>query len=155
MTESPHAPARIASFSSVLAVFGSSVATAALVGRRRGVQLPERFPTRDLVLGGLATFKFARILTKDAVTTPLRAPFTEFEENTGAGEVNERPKEGHPLHTIGDLLTCPFCMAPWIASGYVAALAFSPRLARTWAAVFSMVAVSDSLQFGYDALRQV
>jgi hypothetical protein len=155
MADSPREPDRIASFAAVLGVFASGIGAATLYGRVTGRQLPERVAPLDVALGALATFKFTRMIAKDAVTTPLRAPFTQFEENTGAGEVMESPKPGHPQHTIGDLLSCPFCLAPWVSTSYVATLALAPRLARAWAAAFSVVAVSDSLQFGYDQLKEL
>lgn len=155
MSDSPREPDRIASFAGVLGVFASSVGAVALYGRTTGKQLPDRVPLLDVLLGGLATFKFTRMLAKDAVTTPIRAPFTQFEDNAGAGEVMESPKPGHPRHTIGDLISCPFCLAPWVSTTYVAALALSPRLARAWAATFSMVALSDTMQFGYDQLKEL
>jgi hypothetical protein len=55
---------------------------------------------------------------------------------------------------VGELVTCPFCLAPWIATGYVATLTFAPRLARAWAAVFAMVGGADFLQHAYAAVRQ-
>ena len=56
-------------------------------------------------------------------------------------------------HTIGELLTCPFCMDVWIGTAYVGALQVAPRAARTWAAVFAVTAVSDFLQHAYARLR--
>lgn len=155
MADSPREPDRIASFAAVLGVFATGVSATALYGRVTGKKLPERVPPLDVVLGAVATFKFTRMIAKDAVTTPLRAPFTQFEENIGAGEVMESPKPGHPQHTIGDLLSCPFCLAPWVSTSYVATLALAPRLARAWAAVFTVVGLSDSLQFGYDQLKEL
>lgn len=155
MSESPRSPGRMAGFATALGVFSTGVTATALFGRLTGRQLPDRIVPLDIGLGGLATFKFARMLAKDAVTTPIRAPFTEFEDNAGAGEVMETPKPGHPRHTIGDLISCPFCLAPWVSTSYVAALALSPRLARAWAATFSIVALSDTLQFGYDQLKEL
>ncbi|HEY6934918.1 MAG TPA: DUF1360 domain-containing protein [Marmoricola sp.] len=154
MADSPREPGRIAGFASALGVFMTGVGLTALYGRSAGRRLPDRVAPADIALGGLATFKFARMLAKDAVTTPIRAPFTEFEENAGAGEVMETPKPGHAQHTIGDLLSCPFCLAPWVATAYVAALTLAPRQARAWAATFSVVALSDTLQFGYDRLKE-
>jgi hypothetical protein len=144
---------RIAGYLGALAVFTAGTVGTAVVGKLRGHSLPESFDPLDLAIGGVATFKFARLVSKDAVTTPLRAPFTEYEGDAGAGELNEKPRPGHPQHTIGELVTCPFCLAPWIATGYVAGLSLSPRLARTWAAVFSVVAASDTLQFAYARIR--
>ena len=151
MTDDTHD--RIPGYLGALTAFGASVLTVTLAGRVRGAELPERFGIADLALGAVATHKFTRILAKDAVTTPIRAPFTEFEKPLGSGEVQDRPRHGHPQHAIGELLTCPFCLAPWTATAYVAGLAVAPRAARTWAAVFAIVGGSDALQHLYGRLR--
>jgi len=124
-----------------------------LAGRARGQRLPERYELADIALGGLATHKFARLLGKASVTSPIRAPFTEFEEPAGSAEHVESARGGSVRHTIGELLTCPFCLGHWVGTGYVAGLALAPRQARTWAAVFAVSAVSDGLQHVYDRLR--
>ena len=68
-------------------VFGTAISMAA---SRRG--LPERVGIADVLLFGVATHKIGRIVTKDWVTSPLRAPFTEYQESTGGGEVTERSR---------------------------------------------------------------
>jgi hypothetical protein len=143
---------RIPGYVGALALFGTTAlaAGAAIVGR--STLPPESFRSRDLVLGALATQKFTRIVARDSVTTPLRAPFTEFEKSTGSAEVQDRPRDGH-LHTVGELLTCPFCLAPWTATAYVTALALAPRAARAWAAVFAVVGGADALQQVYARVR--
>jgi hypothetical protein len=151
MSESPRE--RIPSYLGAMTVYTAGWAAVAGALRVTGRQLPERYDVTDLVLGGLATHKLTRIITKDGVTTPLRAPFTVFEGEAGDAEVNERPREEHPLHTIGELVTCPFCLAPWVGSVYVAGLVFAPRVARTGAALFSVVAASDFLQQAYARVR--
>jgi hypothetical protein len=55
-------------------------------------------------------------------------------------------------HTVGELLTCPFCLAVWIGTAYVAGLGVAPRAARAWAAVFAVTGVSDFLQHAYARL---
>jgi hypothetical protein len=87
------------------------------------------------------------------VTSPLRAPFTKFEAAAGAAEHVERPRGSHLRHTIGELLTCPFCMDVWVGTAYVAGLAVAPRVTRAWAAVFGVVGVADALQHAYARLR--
>jgi len=144
---------RIPGYLGAMTVFATSVLATVTAGRAAGQELPDGFRTRDLVLGAVATQKFTRIITKDAVTTPLRAPFTEFEKPLGSAEVQDRPRREHPQHTIGELLTCPFCLAPWTATAYVAALAMAPRAARAWAAVFTVVGGADALQHVYARLR--
>jgi hypothetical protein len=151
MGDDPHE--RVGQYLSALTVFGTSVLAATLAGRARGQELPDQFRAADLVLGAVATQKFSRILAKDAVTTPIRAPFTEFDKPLGSGEVAEHPRAGHPHHAFGELLTCPFCLAPWIATAYVGALTFAPRAARAWAAVFAVVGGSDALQHVYARIR--
>jgi hypothetical protein len=153
MTDSPREPAHVVGYLGTLSAFATGVTALAVGGRLTGRSLPERYDVTDLLLGGVATYKFARMVSKDAVTTPIRAPFTRFKENAGSAEVNEEPRQGHPVHTIGELLTCPFCLAPWIGTGYVAALTLSPGVARTWAAVFSIVGLSDTFQHLYARVR--
>lgn len=143
----------MAGYLGTLSLYGVTMATAAAVGRARGRTLPPAYDVQDLLLGALATHKFTRLLSKDGVTTPLRAPFTEFEANTGSAEVHETPREGHLTHVAGELLTCPFCLAPWVATTYVAGLGLSPRLARAWASVFALVGASDWLQHAYALVR--
>jgi hypothetical protein len=153
-TDSPHQHYRLAGYVATMSAFGSLAAGAAAIGRARGRELPASYAVQDLLLGAVATHKFARLLTKDGVTTPLRAPFTRFEGNAGSAEVNESPRPEPARHVIGELLSCPFCVAPWIATGYVATLAISPRLARAWAAVFGIVGGSDFLQHAYGRIRE-
>jgi hypothetical protein len=135
-----------------MGVYASGVAATALLGRRTGRSLPEAYAVQDLLVGVLATHKFARIVTKEGITTPVRAPFTDYEDNAGSAEVNESPKHD-ARHSFGELLTCPFCMAPWVATGYVAGLALNPRLARAWASTFAIVGGSDFLQHAYAQVR--
>ena len=144
---------RIPGYLGAMTAFGASILVTALAGRARGKQLPDSFGAGDLLLGAVATHKFTRILSKDAIATPIRAPFTEFEKPLGSGEVEDKPKDDHGLHTVGELLTCPFCLAPWTATAYVAGLALAPRAARAWAAVFAVVGGSDALQQVYGRLR--
>lgn len=137
-----------------LAAFGLAVVALAVGGRARGGTLPERYDVRDVVLGGLATHKFTRLVSKGSVTSPVRAPFTEFEAPAGSAEHQERARGGGLRHTIGELVTCPFCLAQWVGTGYVAGLALAPRQARTWAAVFAVTGISDGLQQVYARLRE-
>ena len=136
-----------------LAAFGLAVAALAAAGRSQGGSLPERYDVRDVVLGGLATHKFTRLLAKGSVTSPVRAPFTEFEAPAGSAEHDESARGGGVRHTVGELLTCPFCLGQWVGTGYVAGLALAPRQARTWAAVFAVTGISDGLQQVYARLR--
>ena len=139
--------------SGAMAVYGLAVSALVANARLRG-RPPTRFAPTDLVLGGIAAHKFARLITKSSVASPIRAPFTQFVECSGPSEHSEVPREGnHAQHAIGELLTCPFCLGVWISTGYVAALGGAPRGARAWAAVFTVTAVADTMQHLYDALK--
>jgi hypothetical protein len=119
------------------------------------VRLPDRFTARDTALIGIATHKASRLLAKDAVASPLRAPFTRYEEPAGDGELNESVRGHGTRHAIGELLTCPFCLSVWVATGLTAGTVFAPRVTRAVGTVLTAVAVSDTLQLGYDAAKQV
>ena len=46
---------------------------------------------------------------------------------------------------IGDLITCPYCIAPWVASALVIAHRSAPRATRVICSIFSITAASDFL----------
>jgi len=143
----------LGSFLLIMGSYGTLVTTATAVLRRRGRRLPERIPLSDLALGAVATHKMARLIAKDPVTSPFRAPVTKFEGQSGEAEVAEEVVGTGLQHAIGDLVSCPFCLDVWVATSFVVGYVAKPRLARTVAGMLSMVAVADVLQFGYDALQ--
>lgn len=113
--------------------------------------LPDRVDPADILLLGVATHKLTRILTKDWVTAPVRAPFVRYEGSAGGGEVEEEARGRGLRKAVGDLLTCPWCTGPWVAGALLAGLVTRPRVTRTLAAGFSAVAVSDFLHHAYEA----
>lgn len=137
----------------LLTTYVTGVAGLGLVARRRG-RLPERVSVGDIALLGVATHKLSRIVTKDAVTSTLRAPFTRFREPAGEGEVDEEVRSGEIRHAMGELVTCPFCVAQWIATGFAFGLVLAPRATRLAASVFAAVTASDALQLVYSSLKQ-
>lgn len=124
-----------------------------LLAGHRGDHLPERIAAEDIVVLGIATHKLTRILTKDWVTSPLRAPFVRYEGSAGGGEVEEEVRGRDLRKAIGDLLTCPWCTGPWVAGALLAGLVSRPRATRMVAAGFSAVAVSDFLHHAYQAAK--
>lgn len=119
----------------------------ALVRRRGG--LPERLPAADIALLGVGTHKLARLITKDSVTAVVRAPFTTFSEPAGEGEVHEEVRGSGLRHAAGELLTCPFCAAVWVATVLAFGLVLLPRPTRLVASILTAVTSSDFLQLGY------
>jgi hypothetical protein len=138
-----------------LAAYAAALGVVLAAGRAAGRGFPEAYPARDLVLGGVAVHKFSRVLSKSSVASPLRAPFTEFERAAGSAEHHESARGQHGArHTVGELLTCPFCLGVWLSTAYVVGLAAAPRPARAWAALFTVTAISDVLQQVYARLRE-
>jgi len=116
---------------------------------RAGKGLPERIGIGDLLLAGVATHKLSRVIAKDRVTAPLRAPFTEFEGEGGPGEVEEKPRGRGMRRAVGELLVCPFCLGQWVATGLLAGLAVIPRATRFICSIFAALTISDFLQIVY------
>jgi len=121
----------------------------ALVAAKRTGRLGVRPRAQDILLIALATQRLSRLLSKDRVTSALRAPFTAYEGEGGPGEVEERPRGRGLRRAVGELLVCPFCMAQWIATALAVGLLFAPRVTRFLAAVFSVVGLADLLQLLY------
>ncbi|MGC9669391.1 DUF1360 domain-containing protein [Planosporangium sp. 12N6] len=142
-------------YATVMAIYATAAATVAGVARLTGRRLPERPPAGDIALLAVATHKVSRLLTKDAVTSPLRAPVTQFEGPAGEAEINESPRGDGAQHALGELLTCPFCTAVWVAGGFAAGLVFAPRLTRFGMGVASAIAGADFLHLGYDAAKRL
>lgn len=133
--------------------YGASVGTAALIARVTGRQVP-RLRASDVALMAGSTFQLSRLIAKDAVTSPIRAPFTEFEGPAGGGEVNERVTAKGEAHVIGELVSCPFCLSVWVASALGVGFVFAPRVTRLVAGAFTSVAGANFLQLAYDAAKK-
>ncbi|GAB1689921.1 DUF1360 domain-containing protein [Krasilnikovia sp. M28-CT-15] len=139
-----------------LSAFGALAASLAAAAKVTGCPVPERPAAADVVLISIATHKLSRLLAKDAVTSPLRAPFTRYTEPGGSAEVNEevRGEVGTVRHAIGELVSCPFCLAMWAATALTGGLVLAPRLTRFAAAALTATAVSDFLQMGYSIAKE-
>ncbi|HEY5187637.1 MAG TPA: DUF1360 domain-containing protein [Solirubrobacteraceae bacterium] len=117
--------------------------------RHSGRELPERVDTQDLVLLALATHKSSRMITRDRVTSAVRAPFTTFQGDAGHAEVDEAAR-GHGLRrAIGELLICPYCLGMWISAALLAGLIVAPRPTRWIASAFAVLTGADVLQIAY------
>jgi hypothetical protein len=121
--------------------------------RRTGRRLPERVGAADLALVTVATHKLSRLITKDRVTSSLRHPFTRYQDDSGAGEVEEEARGTGMRRAIGELLICPYCIGMWIAAAFTAGLAVAPRPTRWIASSLSALFGSDVLQVAYRKLE--
>lgn len=150
----PEQDVNLAGFAGSLVSYPAIVALMTSVARSGAATVPDGYDVRDLALGGVAAHKFTRLVAKSSVASPLRAPFVEFVEAAGSGEHVEHPRDSSGVrHTVGELLTCPFCLGVWVSTAYVAGLTFAPRASRAWAAVMVVSTVSDFLQHAYARVR--
>lgn len=133
-------------YAALVAIFNGLLATGLLAHKCSREPLPKRVEPKDLALFALATQKLSRVITKDKVTSAFRAPFTEVEGPGGPGEIEERAKGRGLRRAVGELLTCPFCLGTWIASGFIYGYIFSPRVTRTLASIFAVSGLADFLQ---------
>jgi hypothetical protein len=141
-------------YGAFITAYSVGVGLAVALGRRNKVKLPDRIGVGDLALAAVATHRVSRLVSKDSITSVVRAPFTRYVEPAGAGEVNEEVRGTGWRHAAGELIGCPFCLGQWVGTAFVGGLVFAPRATRVVASVFSVVAASDALQFGYAALQK-
>jgi hypothetical protein len=142
-------------YAAIVAVFNGVLATALFARKCSREPLPERIEPKDLALFALATQKLSRVITKDKVTSAFRAPFTEVEGKGGPGEVEERAKGRGIRRAVGELLTCPFCLGTWIASGFIYGYVFVPRISRILASIFAVSGLADFVQQLYVKTQEI
>ncbi|MFD9389463.1 DUF1360 domain-containing protein [Streptomyces sp. NPDC060000] len=135
-----------------MAGFGAYTAAWATAVRLRGRPLPDRPAPSDIVLTSVAAFRLSRLLSKAAVTSPLRAPFTRYVGPQGPAELHEVARAEDGKDTVGELLTCPFCTSVWVVSTLTAAGLLWPRATRTAMGALTALAGADALQLAYTAL---
>jgi hypothetical protein len=105
----------------------------------------------DLVVLSAASFKAARTLAHDEVTSFLREPFVEGEAHDG----HEDPiATGDYRQAIGELVTCSRCGGTWAAAALASAQILAPRFGRllTWS--LAAAGINDWLQAGFAALTE-
>src|SRR6266702_6994048 len=143
----------LAEYATLLGFYVASVAVLAGMAMEDD-RLPRRFSLLDLALLGMATHKLSRIVSKDRITSILRAPFVSYIRSAGTGEVEEEPRGRGIQRGIGQLISCPYCMGPWCATALAFGLLFAPRATRFFAGVLASVAASDFLQRAYLKMKQ-
>jgi hypothetical protein len=130
-------------YAAITAAFGTVLGGFLLFTRRR---LPQRIGFGDVARIGLASYKLGRLVAKDEVTTWVRAPVTRDEEAT-------EPKPRGVERALGELVTCPYCVGLWIASGLTYALVLFPRETRLATTIFGGQAVADFLNAAFVKLQ--
>jgi hypothetical protein len=105
----------------------------------------------DFLVLSAASFKAARTIAGDEVTSFLRDPFVEGDAHEG----DEDPvRSGDLRQAIGELVTCSRCGGTWAAAGLAVSQILAPRFGRllTWS--LAAAGANDFLQAGFAALTQ-
>jgi hypothetical protein len=133
------------------AIFGAFTGGLAVAG---GVaHLLDRDPREhswlDFAVLCAASFKAARTIARDEVTSFVREPFVEGDAHEG----DEVPVQSADIRqAIGELVTCSRCVGTWAAAGLAATQVISPRFGRllTWS--LAAAGANDFFQAGFAAL---
>lgn len=136
-------------YATIVGAFGAGLAAAGGLARHLDRD-PACQSWLDLVVLSTASFKAARTLARDEVTSFLREPFVVGEAHEGG----EEPVRGGMHQAIGELVTCSRCVGTWAAAGLVTTQILSPRFGRllTWS--LAAAGANDFLQAGFAALAR-
>jgi Protein of unknown function (DUF1360) len=125
---------------------GIAGVAARMLGRNPACQTP-----LDFVVLSVASFKAARTLAHDEVTSFLRDPFVKGDAHEG----DENPLEtGDYRQAIGELVTCSRCGGTWAAAFLATTQVLAPNFGRllTWS--LAAAGANDFLQAGFTALTE-
>jgi Protein of unknown function (DUF1360) len=135
-------------YATLIAAFVGGLAGAGALARALDRD-PYEHTTLDLAALALATFKLARTVSGDEVTSFLREPFVEGHAHEGG----EHPVEsGGMRQAIGELVTCSRCVGTWVAAGLGATQIVAPRFGRLVTWTLGAGGLNDFLQAGFAAL---
>jgi hypothetical protein len=135
-------------YAAIMTVFAGGLGAAAALAHVLGRD-PREHTTLDLVVLSAATFKAARTLSDDEVTSFLRDPFVKGEAHEG----DEDPLEtGDVRQAIGELVTCTRCIGTWVAAGLATTQILMPRMGRILTWTLAAAGANDFLQASFAAL---
>ncbi len=149
VAERATAPPPYHAYATITGVFVGSLALAGGLARLLGRD-PRDQTWLDLATLSAATFKAARTIVRDDVTSFIREPFVE-------GDPRD-PEEEHPLQTggmeqaLGELVLCSRCVGTWAAAGLATTQVLAPRFGRMLTWTLAGAAINDFLQAGFVAL---
>jgi uncharacterized protein DUF1360 len=138
-------------YAAIMGVYAGGLALAGAAARLLGRD-PRDQTWLDLATLSAATFKAARTIVRDDVTSFIREPFVE-------GDPRD-PEEEHPVQTgdveqaIGELVTCSRCVGTWAAAGLAMTQVLAPRFGRMLTWTLAGAAINDFLQAGFAALTR-
>jgi hypothetical protein len=130
-----------------MGTFVAGLAGAGVLARALGRNAEEQTPL-DLVVLGTATFKAARTIARDEVTSFIRERFVEGDAHEGGEEPVET---GDLRQAIGELVTCSRCVGTWVAAGLTTTQVAAPRFGRLLTWTLAAAGLNDFLQAGFSA----
>jgi hypothetical protein len=137
----------------IIGLFVGSIATYAIEAARRHEQVD--VTPFDLLLLGLASFRTGRMLAYERVAAPLRAPVTETRPDvSGFGETIVAKGTG-AQEAIGELFSCPICLATWASAGMVYGLRFAPVPTRVLMTTLGATGVAEIVLSATEALSWI
>ena len=137
-------------YAGILATFAGGLFAAGAVATALDRE-PRANTALDFVLLSAATFKAARTIARDKVTSFVREPFVEGEAYDGE---DEQPAGEGMQRAIGELVTCTRCVGTWIAGGLASTQLIAPCFGRllTWS--LAAAATNDFLQAAFTAATE-
>jgi hypothetical protein len=128
-----------AAYATLMATFAGGLATAGVVARLLDRD-PYEHTALDLAALSLATFKAARTIARDPVTSWIREPLAEDAE------------DGSFEQALAELVTCSRCVGTWVAAGLGSTQIIAPRFGRLLTWTLGAAGINDFLQAGFSAL---
>src|ERR1043166_9369214 len=135
------------SYAAIMGTFAGLLAAAGALGRVLDRD-PQCQTALDFTVLAAASFKAARTLSHDEVTSFIRQPFVRGHAHSGG----EEPVQGGLEQAIGELVTCTRCIGTWKGAGLAATQILAPRFGRVLTWSLGAAAVNDFLQAGFSAL---
>lgn len=104
----------------------------------------------------IAAHKISWLLTKDAVFTFVRAPFSKFSGFVGPGATTSESPRGEGMrYVIGELLTCSWCINMWAATILVLSYFLFPKVTIAVAMLFAILMLADVVTILYIILGNI